>query len=129
MKWSPEQLVQLACVDFTRVMCPSVLLSASQNGIYVSSKSAGFYIARQKRLGLLPGELDLLLTWPNKNILFCELKSKDGTTTDSQDEVIARRQSQGFDCFVAHSIDEYVSGLQAYGVPIRSGFYAGIGQL
>lgn len=129
MKFTPEQLVQLDCVNFTRVMCPTVLWSASMNGMFVNLKNAKAYITKMKMLGMLVGELDLMLTWPQKNILFCELKSKIGNTSDSQDAVIAFRQKQGFDCYVAHSLVEYVDGLRRYGVPIRAGFYAGIGKL
>ena len=129
MKFTPEQLVQFDCVQFTKTMCPQVLLSASQNGLYVGAKNVAAYITKMKMLGMLVGELDLMLTWPVKNILFCELKAAKKTTSDSQEGVIALRQKQGFDCYVAHSLVEYVEGLRRYGVPIRAGFDAGIGRL
>lgn len=122
----PEELLQIACADFTRLCCPTVLLSASQNGLYLGGgRYVGDYIIRQKRRGLLPGELDLMLTWPEKNILFIELKSKTGRLTDAQEDVMSRRIAQGFDCVVANSFDLYVNFLISHNVPMRRMIYAG----
>lgn len=130
MKFSPEQLVQLSCVDFTHKICFGILLSASMNGLYLGgARNVAAYIAKQKMLGLLPGELDLMLTWANKNILFAEIKSADGRVSDNQEKVIGIRRGQGFDCFVAYSLDEYVTNLRAFKVPMRSGYYAGVGRI
>lgn len=130
MRALPEQQIQMACVDFTSFCCPNVLLSASQNGLYIGNgKNAAAYIARQKKLGMLPGELDLMLTWAPKNILFVELKSQGGRLTKTQEIVIATRNAQGFDCVVALSLDQYVAYLRQYRVPMRPCFYAGIGRI
>lgn len=129
-KLSPEQSVQMSCVDFTMKCCIGVLVSASQNGLYLGEgRNIGQYIEKQKRLGMLPGEFDLMLTWDNKNILFCEMKSKRGILSESQIEVMLIRKQQGFNCFVAHSLVEYYDGLRRYGVPIRTGIYAGLGRI
>lgn len=128
MRLSPEQSVQLTIVDFTFRFCPEVLLSASQNGVYAGSgKHVGAYINQQKRLGMLVGELDLMLTWPTKNILFVEVKSTGGRLTGNQQIVIEKRTAQGFDCVVVFSLNQYVTYLRRYKVPMRSGVYAGIG--
>lgn len=130
MKLSPEQVEQSQCVQFTRIMCPQVLISASQNGMYLGDgKNVYAYITKQKALGMLPGELDLMLTWPGKNVLFVEMKYGDNKTTDNQNSVIAIRGKQGFDCVVARSLVEYVGFLRTYSVPMKSGFYAGIGKV
>lgn len=130
MKLTHEHRHQAQCVDFVAKCCPDVLLSASMNGMYLGAgRNVYAYIAKQKMLGMLPGELDLMLTWSDKNILFIEMKYGKNTTTENQDSVIAIRRAQGFDCEVAHSLVEFVAHLRRYGVPIRSGFYAGIGQL
>lgn len=129
MNLSPEQKVQFDCVTFTHTMCPTVLLSASQNGLFLGgSKNVAAYIRKMKLLGLLPGELDLMLTWPGKNILFVELKAGKNDTTDAQDKVIYARRRQGFDCDVAWTLIQYHAILKKFNVPIRSGLYAGIGQ-
>lgn len=131
MKLSPEQLIQLSCVDFTEKCCPGVLLSASQNGMYVGKgPKVRAYIARQKRLGMLPGELDIMLTWSPKQILFIEIKAGKNDITDNQKEIMNIRRQQGFDCCVAWTLEDYVGYIRAYKVPIRMGmFYAGIGRL
>ena len=88
MKFSPEQLVQLDCVTFTHKMCSGVLLSASQNGLYLGDgRSVAAYIRKQKLLGLLPGELDLMLTWAGRNVLFIEVKAGKNDTTQNQETV------------------------------------------
>ena len=82
-----------------------------------------------KMLGMLVGESDLMLTWPDRGILFCELKAGKNKTTDSQDGVMTLRQLQGFDCFVAYSLIEFVAGLKRFRVPMRTGIYAGVGRV
>lgn len=129
MKFSPEQLVQLSCVDFTHRVCMGVLISASQNGLYLGgARNVAAYIQKQKILGMLPGELDLMLTWAGKNILYAEIKSEDGRVSPNQHKVMDIRRGQGFDCCVAYSLDEYVGYLRSYKVPMRNVYYAGIGR-
>lgn len=121
MRLKPEEIIQLACVDFTVKCCPEVLLSASQNGIYIGDgKNVYAYMQKQKRLGLLSGELDIMLTWPGRNILFIEMKSKDGRLTENQREVISLRIMQVFPCEVARSLDEYINLLVKYNVLMRT---------
>lgn len=114
----PEELVQQAIVDFVAKCCPKVLLSASQNGMYAGKgKFAGLYVDKQKRLGMLPGEPDLMLTWSLKNILFVEVKSADGKISDNQEKVISKRRGQGFDCEIVYSLDDFMEVVCKYRIP------------
>lgn len=113
-----EKPIQISIVEFTLRCCPLILLSASQNGMWAGrGKNVGNYINQQKRSGMLVGELDLLLTWPDRGILFVEVKSETGKLSEPQENVIDRRTAQGFDCEVVHSLDEYMAALKKHRAP------------
>lgn len=141
MKFSPEQLIQLNCVDFTRIMCPTVLLIASMNGMFLGGmKNPGAYIAKMKKLGMYGGDLDLRLHWVNSDASeeagfrcpvsgYIELKAGKNTPTDDQQLMMKSLDQIGIPNAWTNSLDGYVNILRRWKVPMRSGYYAGIGKI
>lgn len=141
MRWSPEELVQLECVNFTRIMCPSVLLIASMNGLYLNGgKNIGAYINKMKKLGMRTGDLDIRLHWQDREEFknygfvapktgYVELKAGRNTPTDNQLEVMAALDKIGILNGWTNSAAGYVSILKSWNVPMRTGIYAGIGKI
>lgn len=143
MKFSPEQLIQVDCVEFTRIMCPEVLLIASMNGMYLGGlRNVGAYIAKMKKLGMRTGDLDLRLHWvggyrgrtPDDDFdypktAYIELKAGRNKLTDEQLDVMAGLKRIGIPYDWTNSLVGYVDILKKFGVPMRSGFYAGVGMI
>ena len=141
MKLRPEEIIQAQCVDFTRVMCPQVLLVASMNGMYLGGgKNVRAYIHKMLKLGMRPGDLDLRLHWRGlagdgadcseaPMTAYIELKAGKNPLTDQEIDFMAELSRIGILRDWTNSFEGYVDILKKWQVPMRSGLYAGIGYI
>lgn len=72
--------------------------AASLEGVKLSKSQAG----KAKLMGMVSGEPDLRLYFPNRRLVMVELKRKMGRTSGAQDERISRLSGLGYDVFVLH---------------------------
>lgn len=107
----PEQDLQIACVTWfyaqygTRKDCK---LFHSPNGGKRSAREA----AKFKAMGVLPGVPDLILLHQGKAHFF-ELKSDKGKLIDSQKDFGMWLLTNGFECAVIKSFDEFKSAIES----------------
>lgn len=123
----PEESLQLTIADYLRVSCPSILWWASGNGFYLGrSKSKIAYIVKMKKMGLLPGVLDLCLLWKDESgkpcVAFIELKAGKNKPTDEQKNMINNLHSLGFMADWTNSFEGFIALLVKFGAPHRQGF-------
>lgn len=142
MKFTPEQLLQIDCLEFTRIMCPGVLVIASMNGMFLGNmRNPAAYISKMKKLGMRVGDLDLRLHWNQSNIkyedrdyhfyagactAYIELKAGRNTPTEDQKNMMDQLNKIGISCSWTNSLEGYVTILKSLGVPMRNGIYGRI---
>jgi hypothetical protein len=143
MKYSPEELVQIDCVEFTKIMCPKVLLIASMNGMYLGGiRNPAAYIAKMKKMGMRSGDLDIRLHWMGgyrgrtsdddfdyPKTAYVELKAGKNKPTNEQKDMMECLERLCIPNGWTNTIVGYVALLKKFGVPMRSGLYAGVGQV
>ena len=124
-------------------MCPEVLLIASMNGMFLGgNKNVSAYIAKMKMLGMVAGDLDLRLHWmggyrgptPEDDFDYpktgyIELKAGRNEPTDDQCDMMAKLDKMQILNARTNSFAGYVAILKSWNVPMRSGYYAGIGEI
>lgn len=112
-----ERDLQQAVVQYLRVACPDVLVSAVPNGGYRRKLEA----VVMKRMGVTAGVPDLMLLWKPGKIAFIELKSErlGSRCSPAQLAFHARLLDLNVPFSVCTSIDEVRVSLKAWGVPHR----------
>lgn len=69
-----------------------------------------------KAMGVRAGMPDLMLWAPHEKMRFLELKAKRGRLSEAQRVVISDLEAAGFECEVAHSLDEALEILECWGL-------------
>lgn len=119
----PEEDLQKTIVHWLKLCAPSVLISASLNGVWLGGgKFACLYAHNLKLLGQLRGEPDLRLMWWPAKTLYLELKIKPNKVSPDQAACMADLTNFGFPCEVVHSLDEAIELFKHYGMPMRASF-------
>lgn len=72
-----------------------------------------------KQQGVLTGFPDLMILYGGK-AYFIELKSAKGVVMPHQKEVHQMIRNAGFDCFVARSLDDVVTVLNFWAIPLKA---------
>jgi len=108
-----EHEIQVNCVNYFRLRYPKGLIFAIPNGgqrnVIVASKL--------KAEGVLSGVPDLCIPIAKKgyNGLYVELKNgKVGKVSDNQQTIMSKLQSEGYQCEVCRSFDEFRSVVDGY---------------
>ena len=108
-----EHDIQVNCVNYFRLRYPKGLIFAIPNGgqrnVIVASKL--------KAEGVLSGVPDLCIPIAKKgfNGLYIELKNgKSGKVSDNQKTIMSKLQSEGYQCEVCRSFDEFRSVVDGY---------------
>lgn len=130
MKYSPEEILHVECVNFLRVMCPGVLFwhTPNENKLLSMLTSPRRFFLQKKMyaLGVLPGVSDLIIFWPDRNGVFVELKAGKNKLTDAQCEFRTRISLMGFSFGTCRTLDEFVNFLKSIQVPMRKGIYGNL---
>jgi hypothetical protein len=74
----------------------------------------------EAKRGVRRGTADTVLLIRDRPAIWCELKARDNTPTDAQEDVGKDIQEAGHIWFWANSVQSYCAGLQRYGVWLRS---------
>jgi hypothetical protein len=112
----PETATQITIVDTLKEVLPKGYRAvAVPNGGKRKPQAA----ARSKRLGELPGFPDLAVFGPDNFAAFMEVKSKTGTASDSQKDVMFWLSDCGFPVAIVKDLDHALSFLAANGVKLR----------
>ena len=101
LNWLEDQL-QIAMVQRLRQLESegyNFTFAASLEGVKLSKSQAG----KAKLMGMVSGEPDLRIYFPNRKLLLVELKTKTGRTSKNQDDRIAKLNGLGYDAFVFHA--------------------------
>lgn len=134
-----ESVLQKQICDYLRVSCPSVIFWHVPNGQIMSSyltglcqqlfgkqrgrEQAGRIIGSMvnflKSIGLLPGVPDLALHWAGGNIIYIELKTLSGKTSDEQSDLHKKLNDIGFNTFVIRSFDQFLEVVRELKIPCR----------
>ena len=108
-----EHEIQVNCVNYFRLRYPKGLIYAIPNGgqrnVIVASKL--------KAEGVLSGVPDLHIPIAKKgsNGLYIELKNgKAGKVSDNQQTIMEKLQSEGYQCEVCRSFDEFRTIIDNY---------------
>jgi hypothetical protein len=108
-----EHDIQVNCVNYFRLRYPKGLIFAIPNGgqrnVIVASKL--------KAEGVLSGVPDLCVPIAKKgyNGLYIELKNgKAGKVSDNQKTIMSKLQSEGYQCEVCRSFDEFKTIIDNY---------------
>ena len=112
----PETVTQISIVDTLKAVLPKGFkVVATPNGGKRTPQAAN----RSKRLGELPGFPDITVFGPDKFTAMMEVKSKTGTASADQKEVMFWLSDCGFPVAIVKDIDHALSFLAANGVPLR----------
>lgn len=98
----PESCLQRQIVRWFRLQYPQYLIAAIPNGGYRSAHEARI----MKLEGVLAGFSDLIIITP-RNILFVEVKTKDGRQSELQKVFQSNVQRLGYKYFICRSLDEF----------------------
>jgi hypothetical protein len=107
-----EEKLQEAVIDLleaTRI--PGVVYWHTPNGGRRSKREA----VKFKRMGVLAGVSDLIISIPGARMAFLELKSRRGRLSEEQEAFIAGQEANGFTCGMAKTLDEAVKFLTDVG--------------
>jgi len=112
VKNRPEQDLQKACVRWFRHQYPNEILIHVPNG----GKRNEIEAKQFKAMGVTPGfpDLALLKKKGDYGALFIEMKSKDGDTSESQDEMLLKLSQYGYKTAVCNSIDKFMEIVNNY---------------
>lgn len=120
MKLSPEEILQLQCINFLERFVPTVLFWHTPNGVALGNGKNRFaYMAKLKKLGVLPGVPDLVLHWresDSSKTAYIELKAGKNRLTPAQKEVSEKLKSIGIPFFTVRSLPEFMVALNDLGI-------------
>lgn len=112
--------MQKAIVSWLKVCAPSVLISASMNGVYMGGgRFSGIYANNLKKLGQKVGFPDLVCHWAPAKTLYLELKIKPNKVSPEQATCLADLANIGIPAEVVYSLDEAIALFKHYGLPMR----------
>ena len=98
-----ESKIQQAVVRWFRLQYPKYIIAAVPNGGYRNTKEA----AIMQREGILAGFSDLMII-AQHNVLFVEMKTKDGLQSDKQKEFQNKVSKLGFEYVICRSFEQSV---------------------
>ena len=99
-----EDLIQKQCVQWIKYQYPELIIHHSPNGGFRTKAEAGIF----KSIGTLAGFPDLLILFPDGNILFIEVKTLTGRQSASQKEFQRKAQKLGHNYEVVRSLNEFI---------------------
>lgn len=112
----PETVTQISIVDALKEVLPKGFKAiAVPNGGKRTPQAAN----RSKRMGEMPGFPDLAVLGPDNFAAFMEVKSKTGSASDDQKQVMFWLSDCGFPVAIVKDIDHALSFLAANGVPLK----------
>jgi len=113
-----ENQIQSALIERMKIMGrPDCTYFHVPNGGWRFKRSAGVL----KSLGVTPGVCDLIFIWPQRNILFLELKRTDkDELTMEQAFFLDRMRICGFDAECAYGLDQAIAILESRGLLTRT---------
>jgi hypothetical protein len=112
-----EDKFQIAVVEFLRRVLDQkrYLVAAVRN----EGKRSAIEGARAKRMGLVPGMLDLQIIGPGGAVWLLELKTETGIISAEQKSIHAWCASAGVPYAVCRSLDDVRSALSAWRIETR----------
>jgi hypothetical protein len=111
----PEENLQRACIQYTRLAYPDLILFAVPNQ---RGTRAGYEMAILKTLGVTPGVADLIACLPDGRFAAIEMKAPKGRLSDDQEAwLMAVEASNGLSA-VVRSVEAYSLILAAWLEPL-----------
>lgn len=104
-----ESKIQQAVVRWFRLQYPKYIIAAVPNGGYRNTKEA----AIMQREGILAGFSDLMII-AQHNVLFVEMKTKDGLQSDKQKEFQNKVSKLGFEYVICRSFEQSVLAIERW---------------
>lgn len=104
-----ESKIQQAVVQWFRLQYPKYIIAAVPNGGYRNTKEA----AIMQREGILAGFSDLIII-AQHNVLFVEMKTKDGLQSDKQKEFQNKVSRLGFEYVICRSFEQSVLAIERW---------------
>ena len=104
-----ESKIQQAVVQWFRLQYPKYIIAAVPNGGYRNTKEA----AIMQREGILAGFSDLMII-AQHNVLFVEMKTKDGLQSDKQKEFQNKVNRLGFEYVICRSFEQSVLAIERW---------------
>lgn len=104
-----ESKIQQAVVRWFRLQYPKYIIAAVPNGGYRNTKEA----AIMQREGILAGFSDLMII-AQHNVLFVEMKTKDGLQSDKQKEFQNKVSRLGFEYIICRSFEQSVLAIERW---------------
>lgn len=104
-----ESKIQQAVVRWFRLQYPKYIIAAVPNGGYRNTKEA----AIMQREGILAGFSDLMII-AQHNVLFVEMKTKDGLQSDKQKEFQNKVSKLGFEYVICRSFEQSVLSIERW---------------
>lgn len=104
-----ESKIQQAVVRWFRLQYPKYIIAAVPNGGYRNTKEA----AIMQREGILAGFSDLMII-AQHNVLFLEMKTKDGLQSDKQKEFQNKVSRLGFEYIICRSFEQSVLAIERW---------------
>ena len=108
-----EHEIQVSCVNYFRLRYPKGLIFSIPNG----GQRNVIVAAKLKAEGVLSGVPDLCIPISKKGFhgLYVELKNgKAGKVSDNQTTIMSKLQSEGYQCEVCRSFDEFINVVDNY---------------
>jgi len=114
---NPEADIQRLIVrDLHRVLSPPFVLHHSANEAGKSSRAAQGILMG---MGVWAGFSDLVLLWPERRVLFLEVKTSRGEQNDAQKAFERDVVSFGWPYEIVRSSEEAIAAARAHGCPTR----------
>jgi len=108
-----EHNLQTACVQWARLQFPKLTIFAIPNGAWCGYKQGRKLVAE----GMLKGVPDIFVALARKGYhgLFIEMKAgKKGVVREEQSEMLIKLQSEGYQCAVCRSFEQFQTILINY---------------
>lgn len=96
----PEEQIQVACVELLN------LLKIMHFHVPNESRAPVAWRAKMKRMGLMPGAVDLVLMWDGGGVGFIEVKSPTGTLNANQKRFRKMCNERGHLWALVRSVDD-----------------------
>jgi hypothetical protein len=107
-----EYNIHCAIIDLLRrTSLPGIVFWHTDQG----GKKTPAQAARSKAMGLLPGVHDIILSMPNKSMMYMEVKSRNGRVSKEQSAFGDAMRSHGHYVCVVKSLDEAIRHLSNVG--------------
>lgn len=100
-----EGQVHMAVLAYLRLRFPGAIIHHSANETGLKGQAVARQIAKQKRMGMVPGFPDLVVLHDGEAMFF-EIKAEGGRETDAQKAVREHLTAQGFRAAVVRSVQD-----------------------